>query len=105
LLLIGRKIVVDWAVPQLEKGNRAATLLQVKEEPEENTETEPVEKSSHIKTGKKLNVPITEAVENIVTKESKKMKKAKKGRLIVRNLPFKVRVTESINILTFLLNL
>lgn len=92
MLLIERKIVVDWAVPRVEKGNSTLRPLKVKEGPEERPEFEPEEESSDIKTEKKLEVLGTEVVQNTETKKCKKRKKAKKGRLIVRNLPFKVHV-------------
>lgn len=90
-----RKIVVDWAVPQLPKESNSNMLLKVKDEPEEHVamkkdKSECVEDSSHVKTGKKLKFPVTEVVRNIETKKCKKIRNAKKGRLIVRNLPFKV---------------
>ncbi|XP_023719481.1 RNA-binding protein 28 isoform X2 [Cryptotermes secundus] len=92
-----RKIVVDWAVPRLRKENNTDVLLKVKDEPEEDValkkeKSECVEESSHV--GKKLKVSVKEVVQNIETKKCKKNRNAKKGRLIVRNLPFKV--TESV---------
>ncbi|KDR23731.1 RNA-binding protein 28 isoform X3 [Zootermopsis nevadensis] len=85
-----RKLVVDWAQPRLKKENGAATLLKVNEEAEERNESEHAEESSDIKNENKLKVLGKELVHNAETKECKKSKKAKKGRLIVRNLPFKV---------------
>jgi hypothetical protein len=86
-LFAERKIVVDWAVPRLPKGdNNANVSLKVKDKPEEHVaikreKSECVEESSHV--GKKLKVSVTE------TKKCKKIRNSKKGRLIIRNLPFK----------------
>lgn len=89
-----RRIVVDWAVPWLEKKNNSGMVLRVKEEPEEDSASVKTEKSAeesrHIKTEGKCKVLGTEVVQNTETKECKKLKNSKKGRLIVRNLPFKV---------------
>jgi hypothetical protein len=96
LLLAERKIVVDWAVPRLEERNNSSVLLKVKEEPEEDSasvkteKSDSAEKSTHIQTAGKCKVLGTEVVQNRETKECKKNKNSKKGRLIVRNLPFKV---------------
>ena len=96
LLLAERKIVVDWAVPRLEKKNKSSVVLKVKEEPEEDSasvkteKSDPAEKSRLIKPEGKCKVLGTEVVQNREAKECKKIKNAKKGRLIVRNLPFKV---------------
>lgn len=96
MLLAERKIVVDWAVPRLEKKNNSSVVLEVKEEPEEDSATikteksDPAEKSRHMKTEGKCQVQSTQVVQNRETKECKKNKNSKKGRLIVRNLPFKV---------------
>lgn len=93
-MLAERKIVVDWAVPQLPKENNSANvLLKVKNDPEEcaaikKEKSECVEESSH--DGMKPEVSVTEVVENTETRKCKKIRNAKKGRLIVRNLPFKV---------------
>lgn len=93
-MLAERKIVVDWAVPRLPKeNNNANVLLKVEDEPEEDVaikkeKSECVEESSHV--GKKLTVSVTEVMQNTETKKCKKIRNAKKGRLIVRNLPFKV---------------
>jgi chorismate synthase len=95
LLLAERKIVVDWAVPRLPKESDCNMSLKVKDEPEEHVamkkdKSDCVKDSSHVKTGKKLKAPVTEVVQNTETKKCKKIRNAKKGRLIVRNLPFKV---------------
>jgi len=96
LLLAERKIVVDWALSRLEKKNNSNVVLKVKEEPEEDSasikteKADPAEKSGHIKTEGKCKVLSTQVVQNRETKECKKNKNSKKGRLIVRNLPFKV---------------
>ena len=88
--------MVDWAVPRLEKKNKSSVVLKVKEEPEEDTasikteKSDPAEKSRHIKTEGKCEVLNTQVVQNKETTECKKNKSSKKGRLIVRNLPFKV---------------
>jgi len=96
LLLAERKIVVDWTVPWLEKKNNSSVVLKVKEEPEEDSgsikteKSDSAEKSRHIKTEGKCKVLNTQVLQNRETKECKKNKNSKKGRLIVRNLPFKV---------------
>jgi hypothetical protein len=71
-------------------------VLKVKEEPEEDSasvkteKSDPVEESRHIKTEGQCKILGAEVVQNRETKECKKIKNSKKGRLIVRNLPFKV---------------
>jgi len=88
--------VVDWAVPRSEKKNNSSVVLKVKEEPEEDSasikteKSDPEEKSRYVKTEGKCKVLSTQVVQNGETKECKKNKNSKKGRLIVRNLPFKV---------------
>lgn len=88
--------MVDWALSRLEKKNNSNVVLKVKEEPEEDSsaikteKSDPAEKSRHIKTEGKRKVLSTQVVQSRETKECKKNKNSKKGRLIVRNLPFKV---------------
>jgi len=88
--------VVDGAVPRLEKKNNSSVVLKVKEEPEEDSasikteKSDLAEKSRYFKTEGKCKVLSTQVVQNGETKECKKSKNSKKGRLIVRNLPFKV---------------
>jgi hypothetical protein len=71
-------------------------VLKVKEEPEEDSasikteKSDSAEKSRHTKTEGKCKVLSTQVVQNRETKECKQNKNSKKGRLIVRNLPFKV---------------
>jgi hypothetical protein len=106
LLLAERKIVVDW----LRKENDTSVLPKVKEEPEEHDvvkqeKSERVEESGRVKTGKKLEVSGTEVVQNTETKKCKKIRNAKKGRLIVRNLPFKVSKAVSLYFYTSLYDL
>lgn len=88
--------MVDWALSRLEKKNNSNVVLKVKEEPEEDSasikteKSDSAEKSRHIKTEGKCKVLSTQVVQNRETEECKKNKNSKKGRLIVRNLPFKV---------------
>jgi hypothetical protein len=110
LLLAERKIVVDWAVPRLPNESNSNMLLKVKDEPEEHVamkkdKSECVEESSHVKPGRKLKVAVTEVVQNAETKKCKKIRNAKKGRLIVRNLPFKVSKAVSLYFNTSLCDL
>lgn len=74
-------------------------LSKVKEEctSVEKEESQTEDKSSPIKTEKKLKILDTEVMQNT---KAKKVKNAKKGRLIVRNLPFKVCKTELVYILS-----
>jgi hypothetical protein len=96
LLLVERKIAVDWAVPSWEKKSNIGVVLKVKEEPDEDSasvkteKSDRAEESEHIKTEGKCKVLSGEVVKNTETKECKKIRNARKGRLIVRNLPFKV---------------
>jgi RNA recognition motif-containing protein len=88
-------MVVDSAVPRLPKEINSNELLKVKDEPEEHVEIEKeksdyAEESSHVETGKKLTASGTEVLQNNERKKCKKIRNAKKGRLIIRNLPFKV---------------
>ena len=93
--------MVDWPVPRLEKKNNSSVVVKVKEEPEEDSvpikteKSDPAEKSRYIKTEGKCKVLSTQVVQNREPKECKKNKNSKKGRLIVRNLPFKVSKNRS----------
>jgi hypothetical protein len=77
-------------------------MLKVKNEPEEHValeeeQSECAQESSHVETGKKHKASVTQVVQNTETKKCKKIRNAKKGRLIVRNLSFKVSKAVSLS--------
>jgi hypothetical protein len=95
-------MVVDWAVSRSPKEINSNVSLKVKDEPEtcvamEKEQPECPDGSTRVETGKKREASVTEVVQKTETKKCKKIKNAKKGRLIVRNLPFKVSKAVSLS--------